>query len=116
MSVLLWVYIQNYMLGFDNPNNINIVCVPLFCTAAHCGHLGRIDHNERLIISISFVISVVMMGRFLNTIRHNEILREMTRGFKFPFKGDRIIQVKRTKKTIMGLPKGGCDGLIEVAV
>ena len=56
-----------------------------------------------------------MMGRFLNTIRHNEILREMTCGFKFLVKGDRL-QVKTTKKTNMGLPKGGRNRLIEVVV
>ena len=47
-----------------------------------------------------------MMGRFLNTVRHNEILREMTCGFKFPFKGDHLIQVKRTKKDQHGTAKG----------
>ena len=47
-----------------------------------------------------------MMGRFLNTIRHNEILREMPCDFKFAFKGDRLIQVKRTKKGQHGAAKG----------
>ena len=35
-----------------------------FVTTAHCGYLERINHNERLIINISFVISVEMMDRF----------------------------------------------------
>ena len=80
------------------------------------------NHNERLIINISFVISVVMMDRFLNTINHNKIPREITRGFMFPFKGGRLIQVKRTKKDKHGTAKirpqpfnrGGC--LIRVTV
>ena len=46
------------------------------------------------------------MDRFLNTIRQNEKLREMTCGFKFPVKGDRLIQVKTTKKNQHGTAKG----------
>ena len=34
---------------------------------AHCRHLKSTNHNEWLIISISFVISVVIMDNFLNT-------------------------------------------------
>ena len=37
----------------------NIFCIQWFCTTVHWGHLERINHNERLIINISFVISVV---------------------------------------------------------
>ena len=27
-------------------------CVSWFCTTAHCGHLERINHNERLLLLI----------------------------------------------------------------
>ena len=46
----------------------------------------------------------------------------MTRGFKFPFKGDRLIQVKKTKKeqhrTAKGRPRPLIRGgrLIQVAI
>ena len=39
----------------------DIFCIQWFCTTVHWGHLERINHNERLIINISFVISVVTM-------------------------------------------------------
>ena len=75
----------------------------MYCS--HFGHLKRINHNEWLIVNIGFVISVVMMGRFLNTIRRNKILREMACDLRFPFKVGLLIQVKRTKKDKHGTAK-----------
>ena len=65
----------------------SMLWTPWFCTAVHCWHLERINHNERLIISISFVIAAVIMDRFLNTIRHKKIPNEKTCRLGFPFKG-----------------------------